>query len=392
MRILVLTQTFLPAWGGAERLLYEVFRRIAGRHEVRMISPHPPEQAVNAQAQSLLEALPFPVNQYHARYRGDRTRGRRLHQGFFPPFDFSAIPAVARETQTFRPNVLSVFYAIPTGLAGLLASRRHDVPMVLSLVGRDVPGPTTLPGWKYYDRLLIRAAAETTYISDYCRVAVFGENARPGGVRIGAGAQAHPAASDGHVQQIRERMKIAGETTVLFALQRLSVYKGVDVLIRSMSHLKDRDCVLVIAGGGKDRERLEALASELGLEGRVHILGFTSEEDLNAWWQLAHIFVFHSYYETFGLVAAEAMSAGKPVVSVNSTAIPEVVEHGRTGLLVPPGNPVAFAGAVRQLIDDPALRDTLADAGREKATREFSWDTIANQYETVFEHAARQTE
>jgi glycosyltransferase involved in cell wall biosynthesis len=79
------------------------------------------------------------------------------------------------------------------------------------------------------------------------------------------------------------------------------------------------------------------------------------------------------------------MRAGKAVVSVDCTAIPEVVEHDRHGLLVPPGDPAAMAAAIRRLIDDPAKRLALGEAGRARVERDFTWDNVARAYEAVFE-------
>jgi glycosyltransferase involved in cell wall biosynthesis len=85
------------------------------------------------------------------------------------------------------------------------------------------------------------------------------------------------------------------------------------------------------------------------------------------------------------MVLAEAMLAGKAVVSVDCTAIPEVVEHGCHGLLVPPGDPAAMAAAVRRLIDDPAQRDAFGAAARARVERDFTWDKVTRAYESVFE-------
>jgi glycosyltransferase involved in cell wall biosynthesis len=170
----------------------------------------------------------------------------------------------------------------------------------------------------------------------------------------------------------------------------LSTYKGVDVLIRSMTHLRDRPCTLLIAGDGADRAPLQRLVETEGLGDRVHLLGFIGEKSMAAHWALADVFAFHSYYETFGMVLAEAMHAGKPIVSVDCTAIPEVVAHEETGLLVAPGDPKAFAAAVRRLLDEPGTRERLAAAGRRRAEREFTWNRLAQRYEDVFTQAVKR--
>jgi phosphatidylinositol alpha-1,6-mannosyltransferase len=332
-------------------------------------------------------SLPFTVSRYDEGLCGDRIKGRRFHRGFVPPFDVAAVSAVANETRTFAPDVLSVFYAIPMGLAGLAARRRFHIPMVLSLVGRDVPGPATLPGWKFFVRKVSRAADATTYISDFSRIALFGEGGK--GVVVGSGAQRYPAVTASDVRSLREQLGVPNDAFVLFALQRLSIYKGVDVIIESMTHLKDLPCVLLIAGTGPDRPRLEAAIHESGLQDKVRLLGFVPEDDMARYWALADLFVFHSYYETFGMVLAEAMLAGKAVVSVRSTAIPEVVRDEQDGVLVEPGDARALAGAIRRLVLDSATRRAMGESGHTRAQQQFAWEPVARAYEAVFEDAIR---
>src|SRR3989454_2561213 len=91
-------------------------------------------------------------------------------------------------------------------------------------------------------------------------------------------------------------------------------------------------------------------------------------------------------YETFGLVVAQAMSYGRAVVSVRSTALPEVV--GDAGVLVPPGDPIALGDAIAALAHDPARRRALGEAGRRRAAALYAWDRVAEGYERVLARAA----
>jgi len=209
-------------------------------------------------------------------------------------------------------------------------------------------------------------------------------------VTIGAGARLPGPAADGSaraeaVQGLRGALGLAPGTPVLLALQRLSAYKGVEVLVDAMALLRDAgvDAVLVIAGTGPERDRLETRAAAAGVADRVRLPGFVPDEALEAYWELADLFVFHSYFETFGLVLAEAMARGKAVVAARSTAIPEVVGDGTTGLLATPGDARAFAAAIGALLDDPARRQALGEAGRRVAATRFQWPDVARRYEAV---------
>jgi glycosyltransferase involved in cell wall biosynthesis len=116
--------------------------------------------------------------------------------------------------------------------------------------------------------------------------------------------------------------------------------------------------------------------------------GYIPREMLPVYHAMTDLFVFHSTYETFGMVLMEAMSYGSPVVSVRNTAIPDVVVDGKTGVLVPTEDVDAFAGAVIGLLEDDQGRREMGKYARERALKSYSWDTIAEEYEAVLEHVA----
>jgi glycosyltransferase involved in cell wall biosynthesis len=92
-----------------------------------------------------------------------------------------------------------------------------------------------------------------------------------------------------------------------------------------------------------------------------------------------------SLYEGFGLPAAEAMACGTPVIATTGGAFPEVIDHGETGWLVPPGDAGAIAGAIRLLTEDAGLRERLARAGRESILERFSWRRAAEETLAVYQ-------
>ena len=115
------------------------------------------------------------------------------------------------------------------------------------------------------------------------------------------------------------------------------------------------------------------------LSARVHFLGRIERSQMLACMRRARAFAFPSTLETFGLVIAEAMLAGCPVVVCDAGPIPEFVEHLRTGLLVPTNDPCALAASVNRLLSDPALAATLAQAGRESIQARFSLEAAVQQ-------------
>lgn len=390
MRIAVLTPTFLPVVGGAELLLLHVFRRLARRHDVLLVTPRLPRATLAANGSTHYDAMVnFAVRRYDDRFSFVRIPGHRATRGLIPPFSLSAAAAVRAAARDFAPDVLNVHYCMPTGLAAVYAERVLGIPTVLSLVGRDVPGPGVPPLWTYWHRLVGRAVSGCTYVTDFCRRAVYGAGDHREGRVIVNGVDAPPPVPEADVRALRRRLGVPEGGHLLFALQRVDPLKRVDVLVRAMPSILRRypDTVLCVGGTGADLGRVRAVAAELGVEGAVRFAGFVPDEDIPVHMAACDLFVFHSTYETFGIVLAEAMAGGRAVVSVEDGAIREVVDHGETGLLVPILDHEAMAEAVSGLLGDPDRRAAMGRAGRYKARRLYDWDVIAEQYERAFADA-----
>ncbi len=146
--------------------------------------------------------------------------------------------------------------------------------------------------------------------------------------------------------------------------------------------------ILVIAGTGSQEAELKGYVEKLGLDKYVIFTGYVPEEEKVDLYNLADIFVLPSLLEGFGMVAAEAMACGKPVVASNASSLPEVVEDGKTGLLANPACVDDFTDQVLRLLRDESLRRRLGGAGRERVLRNFSWDVAARKtlevYQRVF--------
>ena len=386
MRILVLTPTFLPVVGGAELALFEVYRRLALRHEICLVTPVLAQALLRGQAsEEYDDAAPFPVERYHDRLTFMKVPGHRWSGGAIPPFSLSAITAVRAAARRFHPDVLNVHYLMPTGLAGVVADRWLEIPTVVTMNGRDVPGPGVPVLWRWWQRAILALVTDATYGSHYCQTALY-SSARSRGRVIYNGVEIPPPSGDG--PSIRYALGIPANEPLIFALQRLGVEKRVDVLLRALRRCREQAGAgtLIIGGKGPEERRLRSLTDELGIQKQVQFVGYIPKDQLPSYFLACDLFAFHSTFETFGIVVAQAMSYGRAVVTVRNTALPEVLGDG--GLLVEIGNEREFGDALARLIQDEALRRRLGDAGRARAATLFNWDRIAEQYETVLSRAA----
>lgn len=169
---------------------------------------------------------------------------------------------------------------------------------------------------------------------------------------------------------------------------RLQPWKGVDIAIRALQHIPRAE--LLIAGDGETRADLERLVEDLSLADRVRFLGSLPRGRLPALYAAADLLLATSFAsETFGIGLVEAQACGLPVVASRFGGFPEVIDEGRTGLLVPPRDHEALATAVRELLDDLTRRVAMADAAPAWAAQ-FAWPAVTDRVEAAYRAALRR--
>jgi glycosyltransferase involved in cell wall biosynthesis len=161
----------------------------------------------------------------------------------------------------------------------------------------------------------------------------------------------------------------AGRRPTVLSVARLYPRKRVEDLLHAAVLLRSRIAGLEvrIVGEGPEGARLHALHRRLGLDGTVIFLGHVDRDSLALEYSRAHCFCLPTVQEGFGLVFAEAMAAGLPVIACRAAAVPEVVHEGEAGLLVPPRTPDALAGALERVLKDDVMREEMGMAGRRRA-------------------------
>lgn len=171
----------------------------------------------------------------------------------------------------------------------------------------------------------------------------------------------------------------------LLFVGRLRYYKGLDTLLHALTHLPGTS--LTVAGDGPMRATWEALACELGLAGRARFVGDVDDADLPALYQQADLFILpaNARAEAFGTVLLEAMASGLPCVTTElGTGTSWIVQHGVTGLVVPPSDTAALVQAIRSLLDDPSRRWAMGAAGRARVEAMFTVEQMIAGVEHVY--------
>ncbi len=189
------------------------------------------------------------------------------------------------------------------------------------------------------------------------------------------------------------------ERTILF-VGRIEPLKGIDTLIKALAILRQQGvyCCLTVIGGDHQVEsgpeegemgRLKALLADYTrqepcMSDLVTFLGKRSQDSLPYYYSAAEVVVMPSYYESFGMVALEAMACGTPVVASEVGGLAFLVQDGVTGFTVPVDNPQSLADHLKVLLENPALHVEMGQRAFSYA-QEFSWDRIAKQIYTVYE-------
>lgn len=184
-------------------------------------------------------------------------------------------------------------------------------------------------------------------------------------------------------------------STKVISAARLSPEKGVDLLLRAFARVHEAipEATLTVLGapqqGREDHaEELEAIRTELGLDGAATFAGFVAEPESQ--WQDAAVYVQPSRTEGMSLALVEAMAAGLPIVATNVGGTPEAIDHEVHGLLVPPEDVEGLAAAVERLLRDRPLAARLAAAARQRALDVFSAGRMVEDYAEVYERVIRR--
>ena len=186
-------------------------------------------------------------------------------------------------------------------------------------------------------------------------------------------------------RRIRNTLGLDDSYPVLLNVARLYPQKGQKYLIQAMPEVIQEfpRAHLLMVGDGPLRESLASLSRELGIEGHVTLLG--RRDDVRSLLEVCDVFVFPSLFEGLGGALVEATGAGKPCVATKVGPIPEVLEDGKSGILVPSQSPANLAAAIVRLAKDRKLVQAMGQRGKQIATEKFSIDRNIKYLEQIYE-------
>ena len=389
MRILYL-QTF-PFWGsGSGTYARHLASEIGLRHKVAILAP---DERQIERAKVYPVRLPFPVVfTGHPEWADCKLYSELTNEEIWLVYDAFLRPAIAA-VEDFRPDILHVHHAFPlTWVAGFIKDT-YKINFITTIHGSELP--TLERDKRYYQRTsdamfrprrIIPNSGWTRdwflrifkgYFHEKCRVI-------PGGVNIDKFVYNESGAN-----AVDKQLGLKGKPVVLFA-GKLTKYKGVDYLIGAAKKIHGE---VIIMGDGPEATRLKEKARQLGLT-NVHWVGHLGAgiKKLVPYYSRADVFVAPSTWdEPLGLVILESMACSTPVVVTRKGGIPLAVKDGYNGYFVRPRNSNEIVEKVNKLLDSDALRLKMGQNARKSVELRFSWKTISQKFEHIYERSAKKS-
>jgi len=309
--------------------------------------------------------------------------------------DALALAQLVRLMRRLRPHVVHTHTA-KAGALGRLAARLARVPVVVHtyhghvLHGYFPPGRTRL--FVAIERALARLADCLLAVSETVRQELLalgvGVPARFRVVPLGLELDRY-ASADAMRGTLCAELGLAADTPVVTIVARLVPIKAHEVFLRAAWLVRAAlpSARFLIVGDGERRGALEALATELGLGGSVHFLGW--RRDLDLIYADSGVVALTSRNEGSPTSLIEAMAAGRAVVATRVGGVPDLVEDGVTGCVVPPDDPAALADALLGLLRDPGRRQRLGQAARRRVVPAFAAERLVASLQHLYEEFLR---
>jgi teichuronic acid biosynthesis glycosyltransferase TuaC len=286
----------------------------------------------------------------------------------------------------FRPDILHAHRATPEGFVGKLLSKKYGIPLVCSLRGSDI---NVFP---YRDRLtmtLTRRVLSNGHrlisVSGTLKAAAESISSPQTPIRvIYNGCATSNISFDGSKRLAhRASLGISQNDKVLIFVGNLIKTKGVFELLDSFSRLSSSrpNLYLIIVGTGSEQNKIEKFIASAALDKRVFLTGAVPHSAVSGWLSVADIFVLPTYNEGLPNALLEAMACGLPAIATRAGGIPEVVEDGKSGILINSQDCNSLSTAIEYLLTHEAVAAEMGMAGKQAVEANFSWER--NAAETI---------
>ncbi|MFA5104100.1 MAG: glycosyltransferase family 4 protein [Candidatus Margulisiibacteriota bacterium] len=376
MKIAMLVPYFFPHFGGTEKYVKDLSVELASRgHEVTVISNNVPKEAgAPAEEKSdgitikRLKAMNFVYLPVSFEFNLKMLDGFDLVHTHCPSFGF---------TRAVR-NRLKVPHVVTYHCDTTMSEKFFGVKMPKFVI-RAVEFLTN----QYAKMILPKVDAIISTTESYASTSPVMKHFPHHAIPIGIHYELFDASrkKQGITEEKRDRKK------VLF-LGRLAANKGIDYLVHAIPLVLKEvpDAKFVICGEGEEKPHVEAYIDQVGVRGHIEFLGKVNLDEMVKLYSTCAMFVFPSInrLEAFGIVQLESMACYTPVIASNIPGVNNVMDVGKSGLLVEPRDSEALASAIIKILKDPELARSMGARGRQLVEEKYNWNAIGDRIEAVY--------
>jgi glycosyltransferase involved in cell wall biosynthesis len=323
------------------------------------------------------------------------TRIEELHRDIEPLHDAIAVLRIARLIRRLRPQILHTHTAKAGAVGRLAALLAGDArpPIVLHTfhghVLRGYFDPVRSRAFRVLERWLARKSTALVAVSPEIRDDLVALGVAPRErftvIRLGIELEKRvDGATPDDREETRRQLGLAPDRFVVGWIGRMTSVKRTDDVLRAFQRLRARgvDAALCLVGDGPDRPGVERAAHALGVMRDTLFLGF--QEEVSSYYAAFDALVLPSANEGTPVSAIEALAAGRPVVATRVGGVPDVVRDGQDGFLVPARDVAALADRLAALAQDPALREQMGAAGRERVVSRYAVDRLLDEVDDLY--------
>lgn len=408
-RILTLTSSF-PR--GPEDISGKFVKDLSTRlartgNEIIVLTPH----SIGTSVREIIDDVEVRRFRYMYPERWEKLGGRAMlsqvrsefHSRLLLPFFFlGELFSTLRLTRERDVDLLHSHWAIPQGLVGAFVGKITNRPHLLTTHSAGLFALEELPFTRTIADFIARNSEGITCVSSYGERKLYSlispnlvneTKERTFIVPMGVDIERFDGKDK---DELRRKYSIDPDVFLLMFVGRLDEVKGVEYLIQAMETLEKENIKLWIVGDGPLEGRLKNLAEDLGLERAVFFAGRRTGDDLNDMFVIADVIVVPSIVTSRGdteglpVVILESLAAGKPVIATSVGGIPDAIEDEETGILVQDRSPDGVIEAVRRLLGNRELCDSLGKNAMKKAKSQYSWHAISERFESIIQNIVQR--
>ncbi len=363
-----------PTYGGSGVVATELGRFLAlTGHEVHFISSAVPFRLVHDAIDGIffheVQSLEYPVLQGEL-------------------YGIAVSSKIVQVVRDHNLDVVHAHYAVPHAISSFLARATlghdtHPFRVVTTLHGTDITLVGRAPSFFPLVQYAINRSDAVTTVSEWLKQETIREFDIRRPIEVIPNFVDSTRFRRGHLPCKRAHFAPNGEK-ILLHISNFRPVKRVEDVVRIFARVREKiPAILLMIGDGPDRDKAQTVARQLDVLRHVRFLG--KQESIEHYMSCADLFLFPSEYESFGLAALEALSCEIPVVASASGGLPEVIDHGETGFMAPPGDVEAMANHAIDILSDPKRAARMGRLGRQRVEKRYLAEKIVPLYEEVYE-------